>query len=399
MNRLVLVRACCALVFLAAALVACEPVGGGEQVNSQVDAANDQSEDQVGVELADVDADTQTTEVAEDVLSDTPVEERIAPRFDPDGPGGFYRMPWPMDARRDANGHNILSDFPNRSAGITPKLIAVGESLSGFSTMPVVYIGFTGPMERLPIPAPRETLSATSDVQLLRLGDGCGERVPVLTTAGLKGDQFFPSNTLTVRPVPGFVLKPGATYGLIIRESLGAGGGVALKVPPVFEALRNGEESPLQASFAPLWACLPQAGVEASGVWVASVFTVNDPVAELRTIRDQVRDPQQTPTPTIRDWHLEASLGVEGRYRVYFAEYDTPIYQKGVSPYDSEGGFVFDAQGVPRVQRQETVPMAVMVPESAGPHPVLIWSDGTGASRTSHMSRAVVSQAIDAGFA
>ncbi|PJB43749.1 MAG: hypothetical protein CO108_09680 [Deltaproteobacteria bacterium CG_4_9_14_3_um_filter_63_12] len=29
----------------------------------------------------------------------------------------------------------------------------------------------------------------------------------------------------------------------------------------------------------------------------------------------------------------------------------------------------------------------------------MIWSDGTGASRTSHMSRAVVSQAIDAGFA
>ena len=68
----------------------------------------------------------------------------ITPRFDPEG-DGFYSMPWPSDSRIDESGMVDLSGFPEAdNPFIGLYLDVLTEFVHGFSTMPVVYVGFDG---------------------------------------------------------------------------------------------------------------------------------------------------------------------------------------------------------------------------------------------------------------
>ena len=76
--------------------------------------------------------------------------------------------------------------------------------------MPVAYFMFGGPIDRVQLPAPLETTRDDATVQMLALGAGCGERVPVVVRHQLATDRYLKPGVLTVRPVPGFVLRPVA---------------------------------------------------------------------------------------------------------------------------------------------------------------------------------------------
>jgi len=102
--------------------------------------------------------------------------------------------------------------------------------------------------------------------------------------------------------------------------------------------------------------------------------------------------------PQIEGWEGREELS-NGTRRVFFGEYRTPIFQAGEPPYLEEGGFVVDASGTPQRQRWESVPFTIVVPSAVAPaHRVLVWSDGTGASRTGFLSSGLVGKALAAGF-
>ena len=318
--------------------------------------------------------------------------------FAPEG-SGFFRMPWPSDARLQADGTVELDDFPRAKTGVLSTYRrAIEGAVHGFSTMPVIYLPLTAGLGGAALPTAGETMQAGSVLRLLRLdAAGCGPAVPVESQIAVRDDLFLPVNTLQVAPVPGFVLDPAATYGAWLLRDWG--GGRRLDAAPAFEAALEGSGA-LAPSLAKLAPCLAEQGLTPSDLAVATVFTTADPVSETRALFEAVTDPAQTADPEVTAF-ARSDTDSRPAYDVWLGNYQTPIFMEGQTPYTAAGGAIrFDADGKPAVVRYESVPFSIMFPAGQpGPFPVLVWIDGTGADQTSHLRSKPAQRAIERGFA
>ena len=318
--------------------------------------------------------------------------------FEPDG-SGFYRMPWPSDARLRADGTVELDDFPRAKVGVLSTYRrAIEGAVHGFSTMPVLYFPLSGGLGDATLPTPKETTGPGSTLQVFRLdADGCGPVVPMESQVSSRDDLFLPIHTVQAAPVPGFALEGSATYGAWLRRDWGTAG--RLDVPPAFEAAMEGSGA-AAPSLARLGPCLAELGLTAADLAVATVFTTADPVSETRALYDAVVDAAQTADPEVTEF-ARSEANSRPAYDVWLGSYQTPIFMEGQTPYTAAGGAIrFGADGRPVVQRYESVPFSVMFPTGQpGPFPVLVWIDGTGASQTSHLRSAPAQRALERGFA
>lgn len=323
----------------------------------------------------------------------------LMPRFDP-AATDFYRMPWPNDLRTFADKTVDLRDFPEAQQEYVAQVrSAIEHEIVGFSTSPVVYIQFEQNPGVATLPTPTQTLEAIAPVQMFDVSEqGCGDRVPLLMQVDNVGDTYTADKLLEVSPVEGFALRPGTPYALILQRSFGQDAGYETQTPSAFAGALTGEhpDPSVNQVYAPLRDCLERAGLDANEIAVATVFTTQDPVVEMREFRDFIRDPNFLPNPHITDYQVGTLAGmpaIEGHFLA-------PIFMRGESPYETEGGaFEFDDEGRPILQRWESVPFAFLLPEGPGPHPVMVWQDGTGWSEWSHADRPVVQEYVDAGFA
>lgn len=354
------------------------------------------------LEDAGEDADPGDTEDVDDT-EELPPEEGWRPLFDPEGEG-FYRIPWPLDSRRQADGRLLLEDFPlaQRQGLVRSYRRELEANARGFSTMPVVYIAFedqVGPPPSL-FPTPAESLTSSSPLLLMALdGDRCGERVPIETVRQEnERDQFLPRHTLMSAPVPGFLLEPSSTYAFVMRQAFSED----IKRPALLDALLSdtpGEAPDIHDAFAPLRACWDSLGESREDIVMATVFTTDDPIAETIRLRAEVLDTERTAAPALTEWEEAPDRLQSPDWTAWLGTYETPMFQRGDTPYtNSGGGLEFDEQGRPILQRWEEVPFSVAVPEGDGPFPVLLWSDGTGATRTSHLFGSVFRAMIREGF-
>ena len=358
----------------------------------------------------DVQDDTDPASDVDSDPSDPPPPPVLRPMYDPEGEG-FYRLPWPSDVRRLSNGSVDLSDFPQvtSNALVRKYRAAIENDVFGFSTMPVVYVAFAdgdAPAERALL-TPQESVAADASLQLIEVGpDGCGRQIP-LETQVYRGtrDPYLRGGVMMSTPVPGFLLDPLTTYALVITTDFGSAAGQRSERAPAMDVLLVDDAPPAawashHDAFAPLRACWTQLGRDLEDVAVATVFTTDDPVRETRLLRQAVHDPQRSRAPEIREW--ESNAGGGESVKTWLGVYETPIFQRGNSPYLSTGGGLVFAEGdpLPLVQRWEEVPFTVSVPATGeGPFPVAIWSDGTGATRRSHLSSSVFRALIREGFA
>ncbi|MBT3220796.1 MAG: hypothetical protein HN348_17060, partial [Proteobacteria bacterium] len=335
---------------------------------------------------------------------EAPLKGRLEPRFEING-NDFYRLPWPSDTRITEEGLLMLSDFPQSDDPLIEIYLSVlVAKVSAFSIVPVIYVAFDHLPEVSSIPLPTDTLTKESPIQLVNVStNGCGERIPIEIELETKGDDFISSNVVKAVPVPGFHLEPGTPYSLIVLTSLGEDEGLETSRPDGFEGILEGTYSNADVVevYAPLVDCLQQEGIDSDTVAVATVFTTQDPTADLITIRDYVVDQNTTAAPVVADWAVLDSSTVEDSYISYRGTFETPIFQSGTSPYNEGGGFQFTAQGIPVVQRWETVPFIVTFPDTDedGPLPVMIWEDGTGATLEHHVTSDITEAMLDNGFA
>lgn len=328
--------------------------------------------------------------------------EPLNVRFEPSA-DGFYRMPWPSDYRTSETGSPVLSDFPRSGNGLVGSYRrAIESGIVGFSTLPVFYAAIDADPGIESLPDPDETIYWDSVVQLVELGEGCGTRVPLEVDYRAEGDTFLDDSMLRAAPVPGFYLKPATTYAFVVLRTFGNDAGLSASAGTEFEQAMSGTHSDaaLNASFAPLRSCMPSAALFESTIAVASVFTTQDPVFEMRAIRDFVMDPARVESPEIVEWTFSEEDSTD-RYDVWYGLYRTPVFQQGNSPYTSTGGGIsFDETGAPVVARYEDVPFSIAWPADAeGPLPVMLWVDGTGADQTSHIGDDPFVEAIRRGFA
>ncbi|MCC7539415.1 MAG: hypothetical protein IT379_24535 [Deltaproteobacteria bacterium] len=356
----------------------------------------------------DARSDAEVADAPADLGRDTgPVDPTlVVVRFDPDGEG-FYRMPWPSDARLTAQGTPELDDFPGRRRFFESTLAEIEANVHGFATMPVVYVGLTAAVTEASLPQGLAALETDSPIQMIDLSEaGCGRRLPLEIAFAADGDGLRDDHVLQIGNAIGTVLEPRRPYGLVVLRTFGSEESRSTPRPEAFDrALRDTEGTDaLARSLAPLRRCLPEAGVALDDVAVATVFTPQDPVAETRALRDFVVDSEAIDTRDIEGWR---QLDAWSRRRLRLVSYGgivpLPIFQAGESPYAEEGGgLVFDASGRPVVQRWEGAPMLVAFrpteTPSSTPRPVLVFSDGTGWGPWGHLHDNWIARALDDGY-
>lgn len=328
----------------------------------------------------------------------------LRPRFAPSlTDADFYAAPWPSDARLTEQGTPALGAFPLSTPTLRRLVSEIEERVTGFATMPVIYIAFEDAIADVPLPSPAASLAPDASVQLIELGPGCGRRIPVEIAVRAVGDEFLPSHTLQVKNTVGTVLDPGVAYGLVVLRSFARPDGVSAVTPPAFADAWAGDGSRWAATLAPLRDCLPDAGVDPAQVAVATVFTPQDPMVELQAMRDRVMDPDQVETRPPVEFARDAAWS-RRRLRIETASglVEMPVFQAGLTPYTGAGGgFVLDADGIPTIDRWEAVPFAVAWRTLDAPperRPVLVFIDGTGWDRWTHLHSGWINDVLDAGF-
>ncbi len=324
----------------------------------------------------------------------------LRPRFDPAG-DGFYDTPWPSDARLTAAGTPDLSLFPAQGAAFLAIVEEIEAHVRGFATMPVAWFAFDEPLTDVRLPSPLESMAADAPIQLLALGDACGERIPIEASVRTEDTRYVAANTLQVKNTVGTVLEPGRPYAVVVLDRFGVAEPAVAR--QAFVDVWAGDGSAWAASLAPLRDCIAEAGIAPEQIAIATVFTPQDPVAELQAMRDVVMDPTLETRPPLTVERDAAWSRRRLALTTFSGLVEMPVFQDGEPPYLNEGGaLVFDADGVPLIQRWEPVPFAVAMRDFAeppdGPRPALVFIDGTGWNPWGHLRSRWLREILDAGF-
>ena len=384
------------LFCICGALAACT-ITLGEDLDVSLDTLLDVAD----VPPVDVEADS-PVDIAEAGVGDAdavPVGRALNPRFELESED-FFATPWPSDARTLADGSADLGTFPGADEGLMLTFReAIEGDIFGFSTMPVVYVAFDGPVGALSLPSAATTLRSGSVAQLIDVSeDGCGTRIPIVLGLDTEGDPYRDANTLSASPVPGFVLRQSTPYAFVLRREFGLDVGREVVPPPAFRDALDGAGE-YAASLEPLVRCLEQDDLDLEALGVATVFTTQDATSELQLFRDHVVS-NSVDSPVVTELAIDPELTREDLADTWRGSYLTPIFQEGESPYPTGGGFGYDDEGNPAVQRWEEVPFAIAIPNvGEGPFPVIVQMPGTGGDLEGTISGRPGIDAITDGFA
>lgn len=308
----------------------------------------------------------------------------------------FFDFPFPNDLRR-ASGYMDLTGFPNpKNLSLLKTYVAVAEqTLIGFGTNSPIYIRFTAPLDTSTLPAtPEDSLSPGSSMFLVnvdRWSPDFRTRVPIIWEFRVTATTYTPPNLLSVAPLWGFPLSPSTAYALVVTDGVKDAKDRSLGVPLTLrEYLSSKEPPPVYAAGWKVYSALFWgwgAPIAPDHIRAATIFTTQDPVDELKRIRDYLYS--SVPLGTLQDIAFSAT-STSGNYFSFEGHYTSPNFQEGDPPYMTEGGrFVFDAQGRPVVQRWESLRFSLIVPatftEPAGGFPIVMAAHGTGGNYTSHL--------------
>lgn len=325
----------------------------------------------------------------DDTTEQPPVEDGVTFVFelgaDLHDPAQFWDAPYPSDLRLTADGHPDLTGLPNpASIAIVSSLVGAAEEARGFPVLPVAYLRFSAPV------SPRtETdviaADAASPILLVDVDPDSpsrGSLVPVVAKT-LEADPFTAENVLAIAPRPGFVLRPGTTYAAVVMKVANDAEGKPLGSNAVLGRLaahtpEGAAEEAADALYSPLWDTLASIEIDAGDVAAATVFTTGRVVEETADLAERVVDAYDV---TIEDLALdEAEIYPELcvlRGNVSYAQ-----FQQGEPPFDTEGLFAFDDDGMPvDTGRTEVAPVAIVIPRIPMPdggYPVLLNVHGSG---------------------
>jgi hypothetical protein len=217
----------------------------------------------------------------------------------------FDAAPFPGDFRR-VDGVLSLGAVPSSKsdAFVFDRLRALLASRDGFCATCNVYFPVEGALDAGSIPSLTEG-SATDAVVLIDAEPSSPEYGRFIP---LEIEWSEIRSTLALRPVPGIALRPKHRYAAAVTTALRGPGGEALRRSPAF-----------QTSSAPLVADLVAAGLAEPQIAVATVFTTEDVLAELRDARAEIErgDP---PTVVVDEvWHageaLDTLMGIPSETR------------------------------------------------------------------------------------
>jgi hypothetical protein len=320
----------------------------------------------------------------------------VAPVFDPTG--GFYDMPFPHELRRDPDGTVALSGFPYIPNGIVTAYINSLDEVPGFGLNSGVFLKFDGAVDPASLPAdPDLSRLPGASVFLINIDPGSklrGHRTPLWLDFRAAADAYRDANSLVAMPVPGHPLEPATLYALVVTDDL-----MGVDTLPVSTAAliqRMKDEAPqgaFETAALPLYRTLwrqleDHEGMSRNDVVTATVYRTYAPAEGMfATARVVRREYQQTPTNL-------AFFEDRGTFWLFSGDMIAPQFQAGAPPFSvaGSGKFVFDAEGAPVVQREDTLQFFLAVPKEttdgtiAMPRrgwPIVHYMHGTGGDRLS----------------
>ena len=365
-------------------------------ISTNTDTATDSVTDSATDSVTDTDSGTATDTVT-DSATDIPSPTGIYARFNPEAQewGG---LPFPGNYMINASGNIDFALFPNpdQKPLIEAYLAEISENIHGFSPAQTVYVSFSSQID---VSGLKRDYLPANDSRIVMVdisyGDHYGEMVPILWKYQGNRTKFWPANTLAVKPVWGFVLHEGDTYAMYVTNSLHDQSGNPLSNNPWFQACLKGNTT-CPALFAdalkPLHNYLNDKAISIDDVVGGTVFTIAQPRAELLAIRDYI---DSKPAPKIVDIKKTDDTSL---YQVYEGHYKAPNFLHGKAPYkNTGGGFEFNSNGVPKVDRMETMRFALTIPNNAGsgPIPIAVVMHGTGGDYHTFLRSGFYNEAVE----
>jgi hypothetical protein len=207
-------------------------------------------------------------------------------------------------------------------------------------------------------------------------------------------DAYRVANSLVAMPVPGHPLEPDTLYALVVTNDLLGTDAQPVSTAPLIQRMQDeAPQGAFEVAALPLYETLwrqleDHEGMSRDDVVTATVYRTYDPAVGLfATARVVRREYQQTPTNL-------AFAEDRGHFWLFSGDMIAPQFQAGAPPFSTAGSgkFVFDAQGTPIVQREDTLRFFLAVPKEktdesiAMPKrgwPVVAYMHGTGGDRLS----------------
>lgn len=315
----------------------------------------------------------------------------------------WYDLPWPSDLRRTAEGAPDYRGFPvPPTATLVRGVLEIAGQRQGFTALPVGFFRFSG---ALATRAPTEVIPAegSAPVLLIDIDPRSPERGRLIPTVAQTWDEdeYLPAHTLAVAAYPGFVLRPERRYAFVLTRALRDAAGAPVRASAAMASLRAGQTpagdrgAAAQALYAPLWEALRAKGIDPATVVAATVFTTGDAPRELAALGDRVL---QRHDVTIEDLRLATgeSETRHPRFCQINARVRMPQFQRGEPPFNTEGTFAFDADGLPQPVTYAghpgygDVPVVLTIPRramGAEGFPLVLYLHGSGGTSTSAVDR------------
>lgn len=265
--------------------------------------------------------------------------------------------------------------------------------LDGFSPQAAGYVRFAGPIDPSSLPqTPQQSLEPSAVAQLIDVDDSSpeyGQRRPIDLYYRDKVGSYWPPYTLSFHPTYGLPLRPKTRYAFVVTRDLKGVGGKEIghseeldAVLGIHEPKENSLAASLKSSWAPSIAAVTAAGIPIEQIAHLTVFTTNDPSAELFAVRDVTR--KNFPAPKVKEWSIQEQ---SKSYQVYEGMYGpSPDFQEGKIPFvkPADGGGFAIKNGVPEVQREFDLRFAIAIPDTSkcpmppAGYPVVLYAHGTG---------------------
>jgi hypothetical protein len=312
--------------------------------------------------------------------------------------GSFYDLPYPFDARLNAQGGPNLAGMPTSGTDGALDLIRAAGARPKFPTVPVGYFRLTGAPAAhsagTVIPASVQADLLLIDVE--SLSPDFGKLYPTVATV-IPAGAYAPANLLAVGAAPGVVLPPGRTYAFVLRRSFGDQTGAPLGVSSKLAQALNGGlpagplGSSLFSSFLELRLALTARGIGLNQVAGAAIFTPGDVVAETASVSSCIVASEHV---QIENVALDPDDGASHpRFCELKATVTMPQYQRGEPPFDTEGDFEFDFLNRPVVQATMEVPLSISLPKRPMPakgYPLIMYLHGSGGLSTQVIDRGAI---------
>jgi hypothetical protein len=313
----------------------------------------------------------------------------------------FFDSPWPSDLRLTAEGTIDILEWPNplEVEILDLYFTALTERIHGYSTSGCAYMRFSDDIQASSLPEnAAATLLDGASVFIVDVdvdSSTRGTRHPAEVHFRNEATTYWPSHTLAVRPVLGLPLAADRTYAVVVTNDLRQDTGVAFSASSDLQAILNGDPGSLammdaQAVYEPAIATLADMGVSTDSIISMTVFTTQDPVSELMTMRDWLVENYTAPEAVQADWQwvAEGDEADSGLAHIKGSFSPAPIFMHGEAPFQEmgssapyNGDIVFDDAGNPVVASEIDMRFTLTVPKTpmpVGGYPVVIYAHGTG---------------------